>query len=794
MVRKWWALALILNCSVVWAALPGVKEFTRDMTYKEGFIPFYYDKANDKVYLELSRFDTPLLFQSSLPYGVGSNDIGLDRGQLGDTRLVQFELYGNKVMLTQLNTQFRAQTENQAEQNSVNEAFADSVIAGFEVVAGKSDKILINYTPYLLTDVHGIASRLEQTGQGSYKADAQRSGVFLPRSKAFKKNTELEALVTFGGSNPGKYVQAVAPDAASITVHLHHSFIALPEDGYQPRVYHPYSGYWKTRFFDYATGITEPLEQRYITRHRLAKKDIDAEQSEPVEPIVYYLDPGIPEPVMSALKDGASWWNQAFEAAGYTNAFQVKVLPENADPMDVRYNVIQWVHRATRGWSYGSSVVDPRTGEIIKGHVTLGSLRVRQDYLIALGLTSPFADSTQTNEQQQMALDRIRQLSAHEVGHTLGVAHNFAASEDGRESVMDYPHPQITLNNGKISLADAYDKGLGKWDLHAIAYGYQDYSDEQEEQTGLAGQIEQTRNAGLSFKTDFDSRSPGSASANGHMWENGSDPLKALNKMVRIRELALNNLGLNTLPENRSLSALEDALVPVYLLHRFVVVAAAKQVGGLVYEYEQKGDYDTPKGQQPVAAGVQKQAMKAVLNTTTAEFLRLPESIIKLIPPTAYGDDITREHFNGRMGLALDPVSAAASAANYSLQLLLNPQRLNRLAWQANQERALPGVHALTLRIFEQHWYNKQEADYGLQKRLRMVALNAVMQAVQNPELAPEVKLEMQAVLYKFTDWLKQDSDLIEAKVLHQQMTRYWETGLWQAEFDVPALPPGSPI
>nr|WP_269749794.1 zinc-dependent metalloprotease [Salinimonas marina] len=600
--------------------------------------------------------------------------------------------------------------------------------------------------------------------------------------------------MTFGGSNPGKYVQAVTPDPTSITVHLHHSFIALPDDGYEPRAYHPYSGYWKTSFFDYATGISEPLEQRYITRHRLAKKDVGAKQSEPVEPIVYYLDPGIPEPVMSALKDGASWWNQAFEAAGYTNAFQVKVLPADADPMDVRYNVIQWVHRATRGWSYGSSVVDPRTGEIIKGHVTLGSLRVRQDYLIALGLTSPFADTKQTDEQQQMALDRIRQLSAHEVGHTLGVAHNFAASEDGRESVMDYPHPQITLNNGEISLANAYDKGMGQWDLHAIAYGYQDYPEEAQEQAGLARQIKQSREAGLSFKTDFDTRSSASASANGHLWENGADPLQELNKMVRIRELALQNMGLATLPDNRSLSALEDALVPVYLLHRFAVVAAAKQVGGLVYEYEQKGDYAKPKGQQPVAAAIQKQAIKAVLDTTTAEFLRLPESLIKLIPPTAYGDDITREHFNGRMGLPLDPVSAAASAANYSLGLLLTPQRLNRLAWQASQARGLPGVHALTLRIFEQHWYNNKSADYGLQKRLRMVALNAVMQAVQNPELAPEVRLEMQSVLYKFTDWLKQDSGLMEAGVLHQQMTHYWQTGQWQAGFEVPALPPGSPI
>ncbi len=330
-----------------------------------------------------------------------------------------------------------------------------------------------------------------------------RSGVYLPKTKGFEKNTELEALVTFAGKKPGEYVQQVTPDPESLSVHLHHSFVALPDDNYTPREYHPYSGYWKFSYFDYSTPISEPTEQRFITRHRLNKKTPHAAMSEAVEPIVYYLDPGIPEPVMTALKEGASWWNQAYEAAGYKDAFQVKVLPEGADPMDVRYNVINWVHRATRGWSYGSSVVDPRTGEIIKGHVTLGSLRVRQDYLIALGLTSPFKDgSTDTTAQQEMALDRIRQLSAHEVGHTLGIAHNFAASENNRASVMDYPHPKISIKNGKISLEGAYDKGIGAWDIHAVAYGYQDFASDVEEAEALAKIIVKGRNEGLSFKSD----------------------------------------------------------------------------------------------------------------------------------------------------------------------------------------------------------------------------------------------------------------------------------------------------
>ena len=446
----------VVSTSSALAALPSIGEFTSDMTKKDGLIPVYYDDESDKVYLAVPTDHAEYLFQSSLPYGVGSNDIGLDRGQLGNTRLVSFEKFGNKVLLKQHNTKYRAVHGGDAEKQSIDEAFADSVIAGFTLVAKSDSASLIDYTPFLLSDIHGIGNRLAATNQGSFGVDKMRSGVYLPKTKGFEKNTELEALVTFAGKKPGEYVQQVTPDPESLSVHLHHSFVALPDDNYTPREYHPYSGYWKFSYFDYSTPISEPTEQRFITRHRLNKKTPHAAMSEAVEPIVYYLDPGIPEPVMTALKEGASWWNQAYEAAGYKDAFQVKVLPEGADPMDVRYNVINWVHRATRGWSYGSSVVDPRTGEIIKGHVTLGSLRVRQDYLIALGLTSPFKDgSTDTTAQQEMALDRIRQLSAHEVGHTLGIAHNFAASENNRASVMDYPHPKISIKNGKISLEGA---------------------------------------------------------------------------------------------------------------------------------------------------------------------------------------------------------------------------------------------------------------------------------------------------------------------------------------------------
>ncbi len=787
----------VVSTSSALAALPSIGEFTSDMTKKDGLIPVYYDDESDKVYLAVPRDHAEYLFQSSLPYGVGSNDIGLDRGQLGDTRLVSFEKFGNKVLLKQHNTKYRAAHGGDAEKQSIDEAFADSVIAGFTLVAKSDSASLIDYTPFLLSDIHGIGNRLAATNQGSFGVDKMRSGVYLPKTKGFEKNTELEALVTFAGKKPGEYVQQVTPDPESLSVHLHHSFVALPDDNYTPREYHPYSGYWKFSYFDYSTPISEPTEQRFITRHRLNKKTPHAAMSEAVEPIVYYLDPGIPEPVMTALKEGASWWNQAYEAAGYKDAFQVKVLPEGADPMDVRYNVINWIHRATRGWSYGSSVVDPRTGEIIKGHVTLGSLRVRQDYLIALGLTSPFKDgSTDTTAQQEMALDRIRQLSAHEVGHTLGIAHNFAASENNRASVMDYPHPKISIKNGKISLEGAYDKGIGAWDIHAVAYGYQDFASDVEATEALAKIIVKGRNEGLSFKSDPDTRSSRHASANGHMWENGSNPLDTFDEISQVRELALANLGLDTLSPNSSLSSLENALVPIYLLHRYQLEAVAKQVGGLVYEYERKGDYTKAQGQQFVAPAVQQRAMQQLITATTADYLTIPESVLALIPPTAYGDDITREHFKGKMGLMLDPVSAAASASNFAFELLLHPERLNRLEWQTrstNDRRKKVGVSMLVKQILNVHWY-KNKSQSPLAKRLQLVALNAVMKAVTNDKLAPEVRMEAELALLEFSEWLDDKADDNQYEILKEQFDTYWASKAWPSTFEVEPLPPGSPI
>ena len=780
---------------------PTIAEFTQNMQHKDGFIDFYYQIEQDKVFVKIDQFEQPFLFQSSLPRGIGSNDIGLDRGQLGDTRLVKFERYGNKVLLKQLNTQYRASSTNIAEQASIDQAFADSVIAGFKVVASDADSVLIDYSAFLFSDIHQIANRLSATKQGSYSVDLARSGVFLPRSKAFELNTELEALVTFAGSNPGQYVKQVAPDPLSISVHLHHSFIQLPDSDYQTRAFVPFSGFWSVGYQDYSVAIEENMTKQFIPRHRLHKKDVNAPVSEAVEPIVYYLDPGIPEPVMSALKDGALWWNQAFAAIGYKDAFQVKILPADADPMDVRYNVIQWVHRATRGWSYGSSVIDPRTGEIIKGHVTLGSLRVKQDYLIALGLTSPFSadgsDDSQVDisKQKAMALARIRQLSAHEVGHTLGIAHNFAASEYGRESVMDYPHPYVTLKNGKVQLDNAYAVGMGAWDNYVIAYGYQDYADKQSEQNALVQLVSQARSQGFSYQSDPDARPSHAANVAGHLWDNGADPVAELERVNKVRQVAMTNFGLKSIQTGASLSSLEESFAPIYLLHRYQLDAAAKLIGGVTYEYEMKGDYDNAKGVTVTAANQQKQAINAVLATLQSDFLSIPNELINLIIPKVYSEGRNRESFNGRTGLTFDPISAAESAAGYSLGLLLKAERLNRVAQQNAQLSKTPDIEYLFAQLFkqtiQQGTHNKHPE---ISQRVNYLVLDQVVKALEQKNLGPEVRGEIGLQLIELHKWLKNNKRNGHHAVMARQLEQYWRVGEWKSQFTLKSLPPGSPI
>lgn len=684
----------------------------------EGFFSFYWDEKAGKIWLEVDNFNKEFLYVNSLPAGVGSNDIGLDRGQLGQERVVMFTRSGNRVLLTHVNYGYRASSTNADERLAVAEAFAQSVLWGFTMEAEEDGRVLVDATKFLLQDAHNVIATLKSKKQGTYKLDDSRSAIYLPRTKNFPKNTEFEVTLTFTGTPEGEWIRSVTPTPEAVTVRQHHSFVELPDGDFEPRIFDPRSGYFQTSYYDYSTPIDQPVVKRFITRHRLKKKNPSAAISDPVEPIIYYLDPGTPEPVRSALLEGANWWNQAFEAAGYRNAFQVKMLPSDADPMDVRYNLIQWVHRSTRGWSYGGAIIDPRTGEIIKGKVTLGSLRVRQDFLIAQGLLPAYENGDVPDPRLlEMALSRLRQLSAHEVGHTLGLAHNFASSANDRASVMDYPHPYISLDkDGNMDFSKAYETGIGAWDKRTILYGYQDFPAGTNVQEALDEILKENHRLGLQYLSDQDARPASGAAPLAHLWDNGQSPVNELQRLMEVREAALKKFSLGNIPGGTPLAGLERILVPLYLAHRYQVEAVSKIVGGVNYAYTVKG-FETNNNEnwkvKPVNDKSQQEALAALLETLDTRFLEIPAQIREIIPPQPIGYGRDRETFNSEMGLVFDPFAAAQSAADHTISLLLNQERLARLL---EQKAADPGrtmsVNYVFNELLNQVFFNHRETVY----------------------------------------------------------------------------------
>ncbi len=673
----------------VFSQIPNLSEFISDLDKKEGYLNFYWDDNKGKIYLEIKNLNQELIYINYLSAGIGSNDLGLDRGQIGGTRIIKFVKMGPKILMVQPNYKYRAISNNEEEIKSVEDAFAKSTLWGFQIVASDKNKYLIDISDFVIRDSHRISQRLTQRNQGSFKVDKNASSFDNLNSKNFPLNSELEAFLTFRGIAKGSWLRSVSPDFETFSVRTRHSFVKLPDGGYKPRKFDPRAGYGAMTFYDYASPIEEDLHVKYIRRHRLIKKYPNLEISEAVEPIIYYLDRGVPEPVKSALIEGASWWNEAFEAAGFKNAFQIKVLPEGADMLDVRYNVIQWVHRSTRGWSYGASVVDPRTGEIIKGHVSLGSLRVRQDYLIAEGLLRPYAKENKNDFMKEMAIKRLRQLSAHEVGHTIGLSHNFISSARNRKSVMDYPHPLIEFTNNKVDLSNAYDHGIGDWDKLAINWGYRQFDSNEEDQLNKI--LQDGYKEDIYFISDQDSRPLSSAHPRSHLWDNGFDAADELNRMLSIRRHILDNFLDNAIKLGEPMSSIEEVLVPMYLLHRYQIEAAAKVLGGLEYNYALKGDNQVIT--KMLTRNQQVKALKSLLNSIHPKNLSLPEKLIKLIPPRAFGYPRTRETFKSRTGLTFDYLAAAETASNLTLKMLFNPERASRLiTLKARDKNNQPGL------------------------------------------------------------------------------------------------------
>ncbi|HEX8183121.1 MAG TPA: zinc-dependent metalloprotease [Blastocatellia bacterium] len=795
----------------------------------DGYVPLYWDASTGKLLMELTRFNTEMLYQVSLPTGVGSNPLGLDRGQLGNTSIVYFERIGPKVLMVKPNYRFRAITGDEAERRTVEESFARSVLWGFKVEAAEGSRVLVDATAFFLRDAHGVIDRLRQARQGQYRFDESRSAIYLPRTKSFPKNTEVEAVLTFASEgDTGPLVRETVPSPQSLTVREHHSFVELPEPGFKPRRLDPRVGVHGIEFYDYASPFTDPIEKRWISRHRLQKKDPSAAISEPVKPIVYYVDNGTPEPIRSALIEGASWWNEAFEAAGFKNAFQVKVLPADADPMDLRYNMINWVHRSTRGWSYGGSVTDPRTGEIIKGNVTLGSLRIRQDYLLETGMIPPFTNRGQGQDEQgcelslmpdldylavadaangatSMPLARLRQLSAHETGHTLGLAHNFAASTYGRASVMDYPAPMVEIKNGKLDLSNAYARGIGAYDKFAIRYAYSDFAPSANEAAELERILQEGVAAGMLFISDADARPAGAAHPLASLWDNGSDPVAMLRHEMEVRRIGLADFGLGNIAAGTPLSMLEAKLVPLYLHHRYQLQAAVKSVGGVYYTYAVK----TANGANPsnvqtiVPAARQREALEATLDTIKISELAIPARILELIPPVAfgYGDGAT-ELFDRRTGPVFDPIAVATIAADLTISGLLEHHRAARLVEFHARNAENPDFKEVVDALVARTWKSPAQANQyhaAIARAVQSLTVTRLMDVAANSEAAPQVRAIATQELRELSAMLNAPAtaaaDLAHRRAVRDDIERFLTRPDAPRKQTSPlAPPPGDPI
>lgn len=798
--RRFFLALVVLLSSVLQAQeMPTIEDTVSNASHMEGYFNLYWDESAGKMYWEIDKLDTEFLYQISMGSGLGSNPVGIDRGQLRGTYVLSAKRVGPRVLLVQPNYRYRASSDNVLERQSVEDAFAPSVHWGFDIVAVTGDSILVDASDFFLRDARNVTGAIANRNQGTFTLDKSRSAFYLENTKTFPENIEIESMLTFSSSNPGNLVNSVAATGSAITLRQHHSLVKLPDDNFKTRIADPRIGTNGPTIQDYSTAIGEDLQLRLVAKHRLEKKNPNAARSEAIEPIVYYVDSGTPEPVKSALIEGASWWNQAYEAAGFIDAFQVKELPAGADGQDVRYNMIHWTHRRTRGYSYGGSVMDPRTGEIIKGNVNLGSLRLRQDYLHGQGLIPGFeyleavADDNSTSVN--MALDRVRQLSAHEVGHTLGFPHNYLSSSYDRESVMDYPAPLVEITaNGEIDLSNAYVQRIGEYDKLAVRYSYEQFLPGEDEAEELGKIVQESLDTGLLFMAHNNNNFIGAGHQFAGVWDNGANLVDHLKHEIEVRRIGLDNFGPELIRNGEPLSTLEYVLLPLYMHHRFQLNSAAQSIGGADYKNAVRGD-----GQVPfviIDAEEQRDALETVLSTLDVDFLTLPKNVLELIPPPAYRYT-QGEPFASRTGLLFDALGAAEGSVSLSVKQILHPARMSRLVTYGSMGD-YPDLEEVIDRLLEVTWgANSPNNDYQVQllQLVQRVTVDEMMVQASSTDSSGAVK----AVLFDRLDTLANRMERRRTTSAHQNTVaadiRRWQQ---RSESAVPEpalrLPPGDPI
>ncbi len=763
-----------------------IREYTKDLEKQDGYFPLYWDQKQGSLLIEINRFEEDFLYLPSLSTGLGINQLRLDRGMIGDEKVARFKRVGPKVLLELQNIGFRANTDNLALKRSVEESFSTSVIASFKVIAEQKGGVLIDATPFFLTDAMAVRARLKRAEQGDFKLDAQRSAIYLPRTKAFPENTEVEASLTFTSENPGQLIRRHAADGRAITLRVHHSFVKLPDDAYKPRKFDPRMGVFPVRFFDYAKSFDEDYVTRYIARHRLLKRNPDQEMSEPVEPVVYYLDAAIPEPYRTTFKEGAMWWNDVFGAAGFRNAFRVEDMPPDMDPLDARYNVIQWVHRTEAGSSIGPSFVDPRTGEIIKAAVRMDSHRSLVNFDIYAGVRPALSNDMDNNclfappgpgawiakfdgavTAEEFTMARRRQHSAHEVGHTLGLAHNFVAASYGRASVMDYPAPLILLKDDALDIKEAYRNGPGAYDSLVVRYAYTQFPDDEED-AGLKAIIDEGLRKGIKFITNPDA-SLLSSYPEASTWINGSDPIEELERVMAVRRFLLDKFDAQAIAPGEPMASLSKRFTRVYLHHYFTLLATIKAVGGMEFRYAVNGDGVPPT--KMVEPSRQRRALELLVRALQPDQLAIPERVLNLLAPRPFGYQRDPLAFTSPAAPAFDQVSTARTLATTVVSGILTPSRAARLIAFADRNPNNPALEEVLTRLIDGTWGTPTPKKHAVLKRaVERVMVDELIRLVTDPSATIEVRAGVEWGIRQIEQLASQRQSVSPGEEAHKEM------------------------
>lgn len=706
-------------------------------------LPVRYDPASGEVRLTIPELDRDLLYMNTLATGLGTTPTGLDRGNIGISAIVRFERHGPRVVLVQTNTDHRAVTDDPALRRSVEESFPRSILASFQIQEEGRGGVEVDATDFFLSDVYDVAGLIRRSGMGTVRLVGERSFIDGERTRSFPLNTEVRAVLSYATDDPGPALRRHAPDGRSITLEQHHSFVRLPDPALAIRAFDPRAGVFTTRYFDFARPFDDDYRRNALVRWRLEPSDTTAylrgELVEPVRPIIYYLDPAIPEPYRSAFLEGGLWWNDIFQAAGWRDAFRIEMLPDRADPMDARYPMILWVHRQERGPSVGPSFRDPRTGEILGTVVRMDSHRSLVNHDIYMGLVPAAGPDGLQLDAEAFAMARRRQHTAHEIGHTLGLAHNFLAATQGRASVMDYPYPLITLDDaGQIDIARAYRPSGGAHDTLAIRFAYTWFPDAEAERAGLERIAREAEAAGLRFLTGAHAAQAASDPA-ATQWVEGDDMLSALDRTLAVRRVLIGRFDARAARPGEPMAVLNRRFAHVYLHHRYALHGATKYVGGMEFNYAVRGEPTLPT--RVIPAGEQRRALGAVLATLEPDQLRIPERVLALIPPVPFGHDSDLTLIPTGLGGAVDPVATAHSLAQEVVDGLLDPQRAGRLVAFHARDPANPSLDEVLSALVQAAWAEPvRDQDAVYRRAVQRAVVDGLLDLAGAANATPDVR------------------------------------------------------